>query len=982
MNKVFLGIVPFLLFSLICIAQAQQGTWRHYTIDEGLPSNECHDILQDTFGYIWIATDRGLARFDGIEFKNYGIEDGLKDLSVLKIEKGNYNQIWASTNSKGFYVYDPNIDKLKTYAYNSLLATRTPNNPNLPYFYIDKSNTLHFQDGNTGYSFISQEGKFVSPFKEKPFNWVGATSLGGKYLLNSQISVFGHRIIKAKTGQTLATVKLKYNNSYIDTDHKITRVVKSGVKFFHLGGDTLLYIINNGGYVFTKNSYLGMHDLHPDLDDIVDVYVDPKGGIWAAYLLKKGLFFYRSVHDLIHHRGTPYLIGQSCTSILRDSEGGLCVTTLDNGFFRLAPNQDFISINHNLINNQITHFEWLNDTSYVFVVNKSEVYLVKIGSDKPIKIYTAKTYVNDIVYEKKKERLFIIDNPKSVIYDIRNKRYREDFFFRENNVSIYFKKLILMPKEKKYVVLLGDGFRVYNSLDDALLYKSLRKYYQLYTAIPHPKGVLLGGTKGLYLFDGKNTDSLHHIHQVFRSRINTIAKYKSFYLIGTQGYGIAVWNGKEKCFLINKKKGLLSDNIESIHVTEDDEVFVGTYAGLIKLTKKEGEEIIAENFTIQQGLPSNEIFDVDSRDGAIFVSTGRGLARFQQTYNDQEFFTPIIEYVDINKKKYIHGKINRKLNYNENNITIYYKSIHFALQGDILYRYRINQKAWQMTRSNFLNLANVAPGDYVFEVQAANKNGQWSDAATLKFNIKKPWWLSLWFILCILASVAIAAYYFYKNRIQTIKKESKIKEEIRQLQQSALKAQMNPHFIFNCLTAIQNFIMLNQKEDAMDYLSSFARLIRQNLMASAEKFITLAQEIDALKTYIELEQLRYNFRFDYHINIQDKIVPELINIPPLLIQPFVENAIVHGFSGMKTKGELAINFSLMDHNLSVTIRDNGKGIGHDDTVRNLSSEHKSMGISITQKRLDFINKMDDKAYSITRKNLNPGTEIIIKINLG
>jgi ligand-binding sensor domain-containing protein len=973
-------LIIFIYFFLgsISYAIAQNEIWRQYTIDNGLPSNECHDLIQDSLGYIWIATDRGLSRFDGHDFKNYGIEEGLKDISILKLEKDYNHNIWLSSNSKNFYIYNFFKDEITEFPYNNLISKHTLGDRVVSHFYFDKKENLHFHDNNKGITSISKNG-IVTSFKiENSFPIFTFKKIENKYLLieNSKKS---HLVLWSKKAEIyISKPKILNNGSYKNAENPVTRKIRIGNNLFDLGGDTLLYTIYTNGYLLSKDSYLGS----APIDDLSDIYRDPQGGIWATYLYKKGVYFYKNAFDLLNQKGIQYLKNESCTSIILDKEESPIVSTLDHGIFYLDRNKSISLLNKITSQKKITKIEWISDSIYAYLVGVDKVYLFKMDGSMNKLIFTANTHIHDLTFDKVNGDLYITDNPISLQYNVisgKSKNIGLSIDLQRGGL----KKILFFDKGRKKLLLFGKTFLIQDVHTEEFIFNSIStdKKFEFYTATDYNDGLLLGGKTGLFYYKNNRLDSLFHIHPVFKERINSIAKFNNFYLIGTQGYGLAIWNGQKKCILLNEKKGLLSNNIESIHVTQDKEVFVSTFKGLSKLTKKEGREITIENYSVQHGLPSNEVFEVDSRHDKVLAATGKGIAWLEKNYYDQPLYKPIIEYVEVNKLKFVHGKVDRKLSYIQNNISIFYKSINLAMNGDISYQYRINHKGWQFTRSDFVNFTSIAPGSYTFEVRAANKNGKWSEPTLIEFTINNPWWKSTWFILLNLVTFATAFYYFYSNKLKAFKKEISIKEEIKQLQQSALQAQMNPHFIFNSLTAIQNFIMLNQKEDAMSYLSRFAKLIRQNLNASSSKLITLDNEIDALKNYIELEQVRFNFNFDYIIKLEKGISPENINIPPLLIQPFVENAINHGLKSKVNDGFLEISFALIDNYLQAIVRDNGKGFSLEKDKVKSNDTHKSMGVSITQKRLNFINETSADRYSIQRNSLNPGTEIVVNIQI-
>lgn len=210
-----------------------------------------------------------------------------------------------------------------------------------------------------------------------------------------------------------------------------------------------------------------------------------------------------------------------------------------------------------------------------------------------------------------------------------------------------------------------------------------------------------------------------------------------------------------------------------------------------------------------------------------------------------------------------------------------------------------------------------------------------------------------------------------------LKEKTLIQDKINNLQRSALQAQMNPHFIFNCLNSIQNYIMRNDKDMAMDYLGRFATLIRQYLHASTKDLVTLDDEISMLTNYLHLEQMRFNQSFEYHFQIDKNIDTTEITLPPLLIQPFVENAILHGITSIANGGQINIDISKKENQLQITIKDNGKGF---DKNKN-TGMRKSLGIAITQKRLLYINDHAEGNYAISTQSDERGTEINITVKL-
>jgi len=223
-------------------------------------------------------------------------------------------------------------------------------------------------------------------------------------------------------------------------------------------------------------------------------------------------------------------------------------------------------------------------------------------------------------------------------------------------------------------------------------------------------------------------------------------------------------------------------------------------------------------------------------------------------------------------------------------------------------------------------------------------------------------------LLCLIGFLIIESFYI-------ISQSYKIKNEVKDLERSALRAQMNPHFIFNTLNSIQNFIMDNEKDKAMDYLSRFAKLVRQNLNASVDARVSIAEEVAMLHNYLELEQLRHKEAFKFDITVDGNINQASTFIGPLLIQPFVENAVIHGINQQSMNSHIQVKINQEDKFIYVEIIDNGVGFDVSKQTKN----NDSLGMKITQKRLQHINQYEGDGYTIISNIDSPGTKVKVKI---
>lgn len=256
---------------------------------------------------------------------------------------------------------------------------------------------------------------------------------------------------------------------------------------------------------------------------------------------------------------------------------------------------------------------------------------------------------------------------------------------------------------------------------------------------------------------------------------------------------------------------------------------------------------------------------------------------------------------------------------------------------------------------------NLPPGSYLFKVRSVDPAGTFSSGVTtITVNILPAFWQTSLFRICCVLLIIVLIYVYFKLRVNAVKKEARrrtaIQQQIAQLEMKALRAQMNPHFIFNALNSIQTFMMKRETEQALSYLGRFARLIRNVLDNSQLNSIPISNELRMLENYLELEKLRFGDQFSYKITVDDELDPDFTDIPTMILQPFVENAIWHGLLHKKEDGHLSIAFHQQNGSLLCVIEDNGVGRERAVAQRQQGNEHHSRGLQITRDRLALYNR--------------------------
>lgn len=347
-----------------------------------------------------------------------------------------------------------------------------------------------------------------------------------------------------------------------------------------------------------------------------------------------------------------------------------------------------------------------------------------------------------------------------------------------------------------------------------------------------------------------------------------------------------------------------------------------------------------------------------------------------------------VEYVLINGKKKGIGHL-KQLAYDQNNIELAFSAITFTHQEAVKYRYRLLglDNVWrELNYSNSkIVLPDLSPGSFKIEVQSINADGVYSKSMIIPVSIDAPYWQKAWFYgVLVLGGVVLVAI-IALLRLRYVRRKLELDKRLKSSEVTAIKAQMNPHFMFNALNSVQDLIHLDDKRNSSIYLSKVATLMRKTLDNSSKDNVSLAEEMDVLSLYLDLEKLRFGSELTVSLinDISEQKLEE-IQVPPMIIQPYIENAFKHGLLHKSGDKHIAVSFVLDPSFLVVTVEDNGIGIEKSRAInQRRSKDHKSFGTSATQKRIDLINSMlSDKIQvsisALSNDNDYPGTKVELK----
>ena len=448
--------------------------------------------------------------------------------------------------------------------------------------------------------------------------------------------------------------------------------------------------------------------------------------------------------------------------------------------------------------------------------------------------------------------------------------------------------------------------------------------------------------------------------------------------------------------------GLTPDNKGNIWFNTDRSIFqLNTKTRIITmLAEKDG--YLTKNLTALAGTKDHE--------GGLYIIANED-AGFYRISPDKYVFSAsslYLESLKINQRPFpLSTGINHveelSLKYFENNIVIGTGIIDFYSKGKGHMRYKLEAEGkkpdWQYVNAySSIVYEGLQPGEYKLVLESSNAANEFNGPVkTLNISISPAFWNTWWFRAIALFILVDLIYSFiqwrtkrrFKLQLERSEKErelSEIKRKATELEMQALRAQMNPHFIFNSLNSINRFILQNNRTQASEYLTKFSKLVRMILQNSQASLISLESELEALGLYLEMEALRFNYHFNYKISVPKDLDVEELKVPPLIIQPYVENAIWHGLMHKEEKGQLDIDISEEGDHVYFKITDNGIGRKKASELASKSAtKHKSMGLKITAHRIAMMQNSNGLESPVKINDLvNPdgtaaGTEIIIKM---
>lgn len=924
MNKHIHVIYFTLLIFFVKNIKAQEPLFKRYSPEDGFPSSMGFSIVQDSDRFIWICTNNGLCRFDGRHVKTFSPQNSPVDYGAFHLYSDSKQRLWViSIFSAPVYYHKGAFHNLDSALKREVAGTR--------WIVEDSKGAIYF---------LLQHGivKWNGTNEFKRTNVI-PTQITGAQLINDSILVVtsGMKIYKIENLQKVEELSVKgyeqdYNRFYKIKENLVFGSSAAGLYEYTDKGHQLIW-------KYKKGSPRTLYCLCKENDSTF--WIGSDDGVCV--------FNYKNSNLRLQKKLLP---GKFVLSIIKDNNGNHWISTSEDGvYFLNAVNA--VNYNLNETGDHISQILFSGDDGYVFnkrgdyflLKNNRLVYRYNVVSSnsKSIFINAIKLSDNAVAIAYRGNTTGIITHGKLSVkksfLDNYNYYYRPDGSFFAKGINEKGAAVVEQIEDNKR--------RTIGIVPERLIYKTI-------FCVDLSDRCWIGRKDSVYCIDPmldaerKSEDILEKSAYISDLQCDR----KNMVWVATKGDGVYCYKNRKRIFHYSTDNGLLTNNCSSLYIDYNDDVWICSENGL-NLLQYTREKYLVRSYTTDNLLPDDCISSVYDHDGNIYIGTNKGLVSFKKKDMLAATSFPVpcyISNVAIKGRDTAVGD-NYMLKYG-NSISITFSTIAYNIGKAPTYLYTLHeaQGEWDKTTSEKIQYEHLAPGQYTFKVYA---EGSPDYGAALTFTVLPPYWRKWWFLLLeavaiiILLASGVYGVVYYKNR-QSEAKRKMIENDLK-----SLRAQINPHFIFNALNSIQDFILNHRPRPANYFLSRFSKLIRMIVDNSGRGYISLEDEIEFLTLYLELEQLRLGDSFSFKIDCDADLDITAVGIPPMILQPVVENSLVHGLPMKAGQKELSLYFEKSGQMLKCIISDNGIGRKKASQFEG-EKQRVSMGLNNITERLQLV----------------------------
>jgi ligand-binding sensor domain-containing protein len=968
--------ILIILFISASLCKAQPSNYRAFTVNDGLPSNNVYRCMEDNKGFLWVSTDAGVARFDGRHFQVFGSDQGLPDNDVIDIMKENNGRIWVDCFKQSPTYFDEVKNRFINVQKDPKLAIVPDANHSMFCSPLISGGVEYY---NTVNAYIFRNGQVTTyPAGKKSDIIVVAENPDGS------ITKLGTQVLNKH--KHLVQLKLYQYRNGTYTDSIALTTVASNVIYYQLKPGKF--------YVFKRDKGLAYiaSGIKTRLGRARVDSIKIRSSFMACGVTGNDLYLADN-NGLIHFfddRTLRPTFNMRCdfltNSVYRDKNENLWIATADKGllFFRqtgikpvtLPPNY--------------------NHTNFLSIAHKQNGAILAGNINGEVieaaRNHTSVHRVARINMMARQRKIIVKDDIVYTISDAGCCFNYQKFIpnFANSALPILGKTGILYSND---VLMIGLTTAIAQVNTHTRICTTLNTGHRRITAMANgDKGMIyFGSTTGLFRYDPANeiTFPLNR-GDVLSSRIAGICTTADGLVwAATAAQGIAVLQHDRLLQQITKTDGISDDGSRCIAAGPPGQIWLGTAQGISRINYRLQNGRLyyhVANFTRSDGLTDNIINELLCEHDTVFAATANGVSIMPANLPVSKFDIPVqLTGASINQRDTTLARVYR-LDYGKQNIHLQFAGVDISGHFRNLQYTLDKSTGWTNLPENTLNI-QLSTGSHSLRVRAVDVNGNTgSHILSMAFIIATPFWLSAWFWI-ITAFTVQAAIIYLINRRQKRHKEDKLARQIARVQTAALEQQaftslMNPHFMFNALNSIQHYINLHDRQNTNRYLSDFASLIRKNFEAAQQSFIPLEQELENIRIYLGLEQMRFGERFSYELIIAGDVEPDDWMIPTMILQPLLENALLHGIMPSAIKGEISVIVKKEHIYLSIAITDNGIGLENSAAIR--SSRHKSRGTELIKKRIAALSGFSTSPINmymspVSDDKKNPGNCAVLTI---
>jgi sensor histidine kinase YesM len=927
-------IFSFLLFCTQNIL-AQYRCVDSFNTKNGLPNNFIYQTITDQYGFLWIAGEKGAIRYDGSSFELFDMKNGLPDIEVKKLLLDNEGTLWLLTVN-GSLVYWDNTKQ--EFVLNTEISKFQP----FQNIYANKSGGLRVEASN-GVGIIKKKKLIFYPFQEAPKNsilvYVDAQEMEHYYRFDTlQNIIYYFTLYKGilESSDTINSkfkikhIRLYYGDLYLfDQDRKeFTRYTNNG-----RGWSRQIQNHKTRNAPYYNQSFSGSYVLlHHRINNIVhidvydtsklqflfsiqsnisafDLYNDKKNSIWVSSA--QGLYQYKSQLEI-----TNLISGKNSKrvyySIAKKSTQEFLMGNEDGEIIQISPKKTSI-----IKVPTSSQTEWQRQ----IVVWRNNFFTFSDGG-------VFKNGLKEIKFGSKhlNSKCATLFNDSTILFG--------------NDKSIF----LLNPKNEKII-----------EFSNTIPARSICKINEFEFMV-----ATLGG---LHKYNIQNRNAGTKICDQLFSKYRPTSLCKTpegFLFVGTGGNGIYVLFADKPIAHIGANYNVKSEQIKSLCNGRKQEVIAGTFEGVSRINYSisiHGSQFLVQNISKRNGFASEIVHEVLYDEGYIYAATDEGALMITDSIREPNIPISITNVFINNVQHPIQNEYH--LNPLQQNVSIRFTGVHLNHLYDHAQYSNDEGATWNSIKSNEFQV-QWPSGTHLLWFRAVDVNNHISNPIIkLVFHIDTPFYKTWWFIsigvLLLIVSLLTLNTIFTKRKHQRHIKELLNQQALDELEIQSLKAQMNPHFVFNCLNSIKGFIFDEDFEKADEYLDKFASLLRNTLDFSTKPSISLQAELEYIENYLSLEQLRFGNKFSYQIHVEPSMNQELLAIPSMLLQPYIENAIKHGVCNLEDGiGLIKVNAYQESNKLQIDIDDNGVGrLVAEELKSSKSHRHQSKGTQVTQRRTEL-----------------------------